>query len=364
MTTFRLPDLGEGLTEAEIVAWHVSVGDHVITDQPLVSVETDKAVVEIPSPHSGTVAKLHGAPGDIVETGAALVEIDTGAAKDRGAVVGELEAAKPSAPKPTAKAPARAPRVAAAPAVRRLAQELGVDLAGVTGSGPGGAILSADVEAAAGGAPKVGRGEPLRGVRRSMAKAMAASGAAVVPATVTDRADITAWGADETPMLRLVRAVCAACAAEPALNASFDGTGRMLNPQVNLAIAVDTPDGLFTPVLRGAEQLSPEELAMRLAELRDSVERRTIAPEALKGGTITLSNFGMIGGEHAALVVSPPQVAILGAGRIHDAVLAIEGKPTVRRVLPLSLTFDHRAVTGGEAARFLQTIIEDLSRND
>jgi pyruvate dehydrogenase E2 component (dihydrolipoamide acetyltransferase) len=266
-------------------------------------------------------------------------------------------AVAPAKPKPAA----AGPRAAAAPAVRQLAKRLGVDLAQVTGSGPGGAILSADVEAASQGA---GPGEPLRGVRRAMAKAMAASGATVVPATLTDRADISAWGKAANPMLRLVRAICAACAAEPALNARFDGAARILNAGVDLAVAVDTPDGLFAPVLKAVSGAKPKALAQRIDKLKAAVRDRSLTPEDLRGGTITLSNFGVLGGEHAALVVSPPQVAIVGAGRIHDAVLAIRGKPAVRRVLPLSLTFDHRAVTGGEAARFMAALRAALELAD
>ncbi len=376
MTTFNLPDLGEGMAEAEIVTWHVSPGTRVTADQPLVSVETDKAVVEIPSPHSGTVTNLHAAPGDIVEVGAPLADIDTGAIEDAGAVVGKLAttpAAPPeSAPESTSESASEARAtptpaatdVRAAPAVRRLAAELGVDLASVAGSGPGGAILSANVRAAAGAAPAEVAGEPLRGVRRAMARAMTLAGETVVPATLTDHAEIQAWGPDENPTLRLVRAICTACAAEPALNVGFDGKRRIPNSGVDLAIAVDTPDGLFAPVLRQVDKVPPAQLASEIAELKVAVGNRTIAPEALKAATITLSNFGMIGGEYAALVISPPQVAILGAGRIHDAVLAIGGTPAVRRVLPLSLTFDHRVVTGGEAARFMATVREDLARAD
>jgi pyruvate dehydrogenase E2 component (dihydrolipoamide acetyltransferase) len=352
MTTFTLPDLGEGMAEAEIVTWHVSPGSRITADQPLVSVETDKAVVEIPSPHSGTVTKVHAAPGDIVEVGAPLADIDTGATEDTGAVVGNLvttPAAPPEfTPESTSEARATPINVAvdvrAAPAVRRLAAELGVDLASVTGSGPGDAILSADVRAATGAVPAEIAGEPLRGVRRAMARAMTLSGETVVPATLTDHADIRAWGPNENPILRLVRAICTACLAEPALNVGFDGERRAPHAGVDLAIAVDTPDGLFAPVLRQVDRVPPAQLASEIAELRVAVGNRTIAPEALKGATITLSNFGMIGGEHA--------------------VLAIDGTPAVRRVLPLSLTFDHRTVTGGEAARFMAAVRADLARAD
>ena len=159
---------------------------------------------------------------------------------------------------------------------------------------------------------------------------------------------------------RLVRAIASACRAEPALNAWFDGQRRQLHDQVDLAIAVDTPEGLFTPVLRDAGRVA--DVASAIAALKHSAEDRSIAPDAMKDATITLSNFGTLAGEFAVLVVTPPQVAILGAGRILDAVLAERGKPVICRTLPLSLTFDHRAVTGGEAARFLSAVREDLER--
>ncbi|MDJ0630124.1 MAG: dihydrolipoamide acetyltransferase family protein [Rhodobacter sp.] len=351
MTVFRLPDLGEGLSEAEIVTWHVTEGDHVTADQPLVSVETDKAVVEIPAPYSGTIARLIAREGEIAKIGAPLVEIETGRSEDTGAIVGELQGAGERTPKPPTK-PSRS--VKASPAVRRLAREMGVDLATLTGSGPGGAIQSRDVEAVAAGF----QGEDLRGVRRAMAKAMAASHAVVVPATVTDRADISPWDDTDQPMPRLVRAIARASAIEPSLNAWFDGRRRQLHDHVDLAVAMDTPEGLFTPVLRDVGAAG--DIEEQIEKLRHAVEIRTIGHADMKGATFTLSNFGMLGGEFTALVVTPPQVAILGAGRIVEACLAIDGRATVRRVLPLSLTFDHRAVTGGEAARFLAAIKCDL----
>ncbi len=364
---FTLPDIGEGLQEAEIVAWHVSQDDHVITDQPLLSIETDKAVVEVPAPCSGTIKNIIAKEGDVVETGAPLVDIDTGVAEDKGAIVGELTAdnshekrdEKVKAPisesSDTARQIPASPAVLAAPSVRKLAQDRGVDLSSVKGSGPGGAILSGDVLTAT---TALTEGEPLRGVRRSMARAMERSRASVVPATVTDRADIHRWREGENPTLRLVLAIVKACSAEPSLNAWFDGSKRQLHDHLNLAIAVDTPDGLFAPVLHAVDTES--DIAERIADLRAAVEFRSIGSSALRDATFTLSNFGMLGGEHAVLVVTPPQVAILGAGRIHEACLAEEGEPVVRRIIPLSLSFDHRAVTGGEAARFLSVVRADL----
>ena len=356
MSIFTLPDLGEGLNEVEIITWHVSVGDHVIADQPLVSVETDKAVVEVPAPFSGTVASLFAQEGDIVSVGAQLVEIRTGQAEDTGAIVGDIAPPPVVGAKPKSQTTGRI-AIRASPAVRQLAREKGVDLSGVTGSGPDGAILSSDISSAA---MQWVRGEELRGVRRSMAKAMARSHSKVVPATVTDRADIHHWPESEEPNLRLVNAVAAACAKEPALNAWFDGQRLQLHDHADIAIAVDTPEGLFAPVLRASDQAGDIEQSIKA--LRDAVNNRSIRPASLKGATITLSNFGMIGGEFAALVVTPPQVAILGAGRISEACLVVDGTATIRRVLPLSLTFDHRAVTGGEAARFLAAVRSDLER--
>lgn len=354
MREFRLPDLGEGLEEAEIVAWHISEGDHVVADQPLVSVETDKAVVEVPAPGSGRIARLHGSPGDIIKVGAPLVEFDDGIAHDTGTVVGELEPGKPAAPRPGV------PHVM--PAVRALASKLGVDLETVEGSGPDGTITRGDVERAAAGP---GEPEPLRGMRRAMAQRMAAAHAEVAPATVTEEADIEAWAGGEDITIRLVRAIAAACAAEPALNAWYNHKAgeRRLATRADVGIAVDTEGGLIVPVLRNVGARDKADLRAGLDRLRADAAARSIPPEELRGATITLSNFGMIAGRFASLAVVPPQVAIIGAGRIEPRVLAREGKPAVRRVLPLSLTFDHRAVTGGEAARFLRTLKADLERS-
>ena len=373
MTVFRLPDVGEGLHEAELVAWHVAVGDHVVADQPLVSVETAKAVVEIPSPQSGHIAALHGAPGDVVPVGTVLVEFADGAHVDTGSVVGELDedAGRPSiARTPARRVGATGGGVKASPAVRSLASRLGVDLAGVTGTGAVGTITRGDVEmaaarAAAPSAEPLREGdtlEPLRGVRRAMDANMARAHTQVVPASVTDEADIGDWPEGTDVTLRLIRAIATACRAEPAINASYLGrdTGRVLHDYVDLGIAVDTPDGLFVPVLRDVANRDPEDLRQGLEAMKADVRARTVAPEHLRGQTITLSNFGAIAGRHAALVVVPPQVAIVGAGRARDAVVAQHGHAVVTRVLPLSLTFDHRVVMGGEATRFLRALIADL----
>jgi 2-oxoisovalerate dehydrogenase E2 component (dihydrolipoyl transacylase) len=362
MKIFMLPDLGEGLHEAEIVSWHVSEGDHIVADQPLVSVETDKAVVEIPSPQSGTIARLLARPGDRIKVGAPLVEFEQDGHADTGAVVGTL-APEPSREVPHLAAAAAVPHIVATPAVRALARERGVDLAELTGTGPGGAITRADVDRVV-AAGQTG-GERLRGVRRAMAINMARAHVEVVPATLWDEVDIEAWRAPDADVtLRLVQAIAAACAAEPALNVWFDGTTltRHPVPKIDLGIAVDTPDGLIVPVLRDIAGRDGAALRCDLDALKIAARNRTLSPADLRGPTITLSNFGVLAGRQAALVVVPPQVAIIGAGRI--SLAAVPGDTAVRfhHVLPLSLTFDHRVVTGGEAARFLQAMIDALSR--
>jgi 2-oxoisovalerate dehydrogenase E2 component (dihydrolipoyl transacylase) len=360
MRTFELPDLGEGLQEAEIVTWHVGEGDRVVADQPLVSVETDKAVVEIPAPRSGTVSKLFGQPGDRVEVGAPLVAFEDPAAVDTGTVAGKLPEAEESVPEEEVR-PSRT-RVKATPAVRALARKLGVELAGVTATGPDGQITAEDVRAAAEIASELEPAEPLRGIRRAMARRMAYAHSQVVPATVMDEADISAWEGDVS--VRLVRAIVAGCRAAPGLNAWFESDGETLRvlSRIDLGIAVDTPDGLLVPVLRNVGERAAADLRRGLEALKADARARRIPPDELRGGTLTLSNFGALGaGRFAELVVVPPQVAIVGAGRIRDDLTLQDGEPKPRRVLPLSLTFDHRVVNGGEASRFMRALMEDLA---
>jgi 2-oxoisovalerate dehydrogenase E2 component (dihydrolipoyl transacylase) len=361
MSTFVLPDLGEGLQEAELVAWHVAEGDHVVADQPLVSVETEKAVVEVPSPQDGKIARLCAQPGDRVTVGGALVEFEEGPRADTGAIVGELTAA---APVPAATPAPQAQGVRAAPAVRALAQRLGVNLTAVVASGPGGAVTSADVERAARARSEAEPAEPLAGVRRAMAVNMARSHAEVVPATVSDEADIEAWPPRTDITIRLAQAIVAGCAASPGLNAWYDGRAmeRRLLKQIDLGLAVDTEDGLFVPVLRNIAARDATDLRRGIEAMKKDLRARTVPVAELRGQTITLSNFGMFAGHFAALVIVPPQVAILGAGRIAERAVVADGKLVAHRVLPLSLTFDHRAVTGGEAARFLKAAIDELQR--
>ncbi|MEE8270860.1 MAG: dihydrolipoamide acetyltransferase family protein [Alphaproteobacteria bacterium] len=367
MSEFVLPDLGEGLQEAEIVTWHVNMGDQVVTDQPLVSVETDKAVVEIPSPRAGRITRLFAASGEIVKVGAPLVAFDAAAAADQGGIVGEIEATgEIVAEAPTAEGPAAAAAVKATPAMRALARHLGVDLAVISPSGPDGAVTKSDVERAAKVLADAGPLEPVRGVRRAMALRMAQANAEVASATVVDDADIDAWPAKEDVTIRLIRALMAGCEAEPSLNAWYDSraSGRRIHGVIDLGIAVDTKDGLFVPVLRNIGGRDSADIRSGVDRMKVDIKERTVPPEELRGATITLSNFGTIAGRYATPIVVPPQVAILSAGRIAARVVAVDGEPAVRRTLPLSLTFDHRAVSGGEASRFLAAAMADLELPD
>ena len=495
--TFKLPDLGEGLPDATIVEWFVKVGDTIRLDENLVSMETAKAVVEVPSPVSGKVLRLAGGEGDVVVTGTLLAEFeidpslpqraegqDTGhhhgpthgddadasaSAPARGLgsadpapddkVVASTEGgaiAATGAPQPEQKSEAggnaeradsgtvvgamqssdavrseqasSAGGVKAMPAVRAMARKLGIDIARVRGSGADGVVTMDDVKRAAkdpasllpspdgreaggegprrdqtpshGGpssalsAPSAegrrndqertalsasgrpmrtqppgvsasGQPEPLKGVRRNMARVMADAHAKVVPTTIVDDADLHGWAGKQDITARLVRAIVAACREVPALNAWFDGDKlvRTLHPHVDIGIAVDTDDGLFVPALRNADMLDAAGVRAGIQRLRAQVVDRSIAASELSGYTISLSNFGMFAGRYATPVVVPPCVAIIGAGKLVHDVVAVIGGVEVHRRMPLSLTFDHRACTGGEAARFLKAMLDDLARS-
>ncbi|MBN6715809.1 2-oxo acid dehydrogenase subunit E2 [Pseudomonas capsici] len=365
MKYFKLPDLGEGLQEAEVVQWHVKEGDTVHADQLVVSVETAKAIVDIPAPYDGVVAKLFGGDGDVLHVGEPLMAFE--GEGDAGTVVGRLEGggsqddqfcvgAAPSTREHLS--------VKATPAVRQLARQLGVELNALTGSGNNGLITRADVERAAQVERDRFGGQRLRGVRRSMALNMAKSHAEVVPVTIFGDADLHQWAQARDPLIRLGKAMAAACKVEPVLNSWFDGKSLSIkhHETLDLGIAVDTPDGLFVPVLRDVGNRSAADLKEGMSRLRADVKARSIPPQEMMGATITLSNFGTLFGRYANPIVVPPQVAIIGAGGIREEPVAMNGEVVIHPVLPLSLTFDHRAVTGGEAARFFKALVDELEK--
>lgn len=367
MKYFKLPDLGEGLQEAEIVEWHVKAGDTVHADQLMVSVETAKAIVDIPAPYDGVITKVFGGDGDILHVGEPLVAFE--GEGDAGTVVGRLEGggslddqffvgAAPSTREHMM------PR--ATPAIRQLARQLGVEMSGLAGTGHDGLITRADVEHAAQVERDRFGGQRLRGVRRSMALNMARSHAEVVPVTLYSDADLYRWAQARDPLIRLGKALALACAVEPVLNSWFDGKTLSLKTHENLdlGIAVDTPDGLFVPVLRNVGERPADDLKQGMDRLRADVKARSIPPQEMMGATITLSNFGTLYGRYANPIVVPPQVAIVGAGSIREEPVAMNGEVVIHPILPLSLTFDHRVVTGGEAARFFRAMVEELEKPD
>ena len=372
MKYFKLPDLGEGLPEAEILEWHVQEGDKVQTDQIVVSVETAKAIIEVPSPQSGVIAHLFGQAGDTIHTGEPLLEFSGEDEEDTGTVVGKIPVASQQTQSgddfiigsPTSGTVSES--VKATPAVRALAKRLNIDLAQVRGSGRNGSVTPADIEKASKMDQLHGKAEPLRGVRKQMALAMSRSHAEVVPVTINEDANIHAWPKGTDITLRLIHAIAYACAKEPAFNAWFDGQSlsRRIHQKIDLGVAVDTEQGLFVPVLRDIGSRDLTDIRSGLDNLRNDVKARTIPPQELQGATITLSNFGTIAGRYANPIVVPPQVAIIGAGVIREEILAIDNEMKIQKILPLSLTFDHRALTGGEAARFLQALLTDLSLSE
>ncbi len=401
MKVFNLPDLGEGLPDAEIIEWHANEGDHVTLDEPLVSMETAKAVVEVPSPFTGKLTRQHGESGDVIETGKPLAEFDVeGAAtaaedpaeddpepgkqddttrsdaarEDSGTVVGSVETSDTL----VSDSLATVGDVKVSPAVRALARKLSVNLATLVPSGKNGVVTRADVENAANNPqparaprsmpaashePPSGEWEPVRGPRRTMARVMSESHAQVVPTSLMDDADIHQWVPGQDMTVRLLRSMWAGARTEPGLNAWYDAERnlRMIHKRMDVGMAVDTQDGLFAAALRAVHMGSADRIRESVNRLKHNVENRTIPPADLKDYTIMLSNFGMFAGRYATPIITPPCVCIIASGKARHEVVPVMGGLEVHRVIPLSLTFDHRACTGGEAARFLQAMIVDLA---
>ncbi len=341
---FRLPDLGEGVAEGEVVRWLVAEGQAVAEDDPLVEIQTDKATVEIPSPAAGMVSRILVEEGAVVPVGELLVVIG-----------GEGE----PAPAARSEEPAPARSVQATPAVRRLANELGVDLAALAGDGP---ITEAAVRAAAGPAGE-GRREPLRGVRRSIAEHLARSHREVPAVTVVEECDFTALAARRGELSYLpfvLHATAAALREHPALNARLEGTEIVYLERIDLGVAIQTEAGLLVPVVRAADTKPVEALADEVAGLADAAQAGTLAPDTLRGSTFTVSSAGRLGGLFATPLVNHPEVAILGLHRIAPRPAVVDGQIAVREIGLLSCTFDHRVVDGAVASAFLLDVIGRL----
>lgn len=420
MKTFKLPDLGEGLQDAELVEWLVQPGEHVVTDQLIAIVETAKAIVELPSPYEGFVRELFAQPGETVEVGATLIsfadappsdeegrEVQVSAAdiskadipganilegdssdaplqRHSVSVVGNLESARDevvtetfrygsdaSVPLPSKGGIERSPakrRVLATPAVLAMAAKLGVtdELSKGEYSDWTAARLLDVYKTKSGKKPSDNNAGlapiKLSGARKVMAQSMAKSHQQVPAVTLFDDADLGHWSAKQDITLRCIRAVIKACAKVPILNAWFDEEEMSIQPfdDVHLGVAVNTDNGLFVPVIRHVQTLVPQRIREILDKQIIEIKQRRIKPQKLLGATISLSNFGTLAGRYATPIIVPPQVAILGVGKLQQVVKLVEGQVVACPVLPLSLSFDHRAASGAEAALFLQTLIEDL----
>jgi pyruvate dehydrogenase E2 component (dihydrolipoamide acetyltransferase) len=465
MKLFNLPDLGEGLPDAEIVEWHVKEGDSVKEDQPMVSMETAKAVVDVPCPYTGIITKLCGQPGDVIDTGAVLVEFDgkqsqvlnsastpkasntndsvaklkgdiegliddlgsgipfpksnseLAPGEDTGTVVGEMESTGKIISDISSSG-----NIKIAPAVKALAKKLKVDLVDVVATGAGGVIRPSDIRLthdmklqiqAESLAPAVtaqttpivpktaiptppapiqdvspvakqettkqapvtqattqsnalsDEWQQVKGTRRAMARIMADAHAKIVPTTLMDDADIHKWSTGEDITARLIRSLVKGVEAEPSLNSWFDGEklAKKIISHVDVGIAVDTPDGLFVPTMRNCEQRDAMQVREGMNSIKQQIKSRSIPAEDMKNFTIMLSNFGIFAGRYATPMITPPCVAIMASGKLLQEVVPVLGGFEVHRMIPLSLTFDHRAVTGGEAARFLAAVIKDLNKS-
>jgi pyruvate dehydrogenase E2 component (dihydrolipoamide acetyltransferase) len=358
---FKLPDLGEGLTEGEVARWLVSEGQEVAEDDPLVEVQTDKTTVEIPSPASGKVARILVAEGDIVPVGTVLVVIG-------GDGIGPAEPEQPRAEEATqtqaakvVERPASA-RVRATPLVRRVAEEIGVDLASITGTGPQGRITEDDVRAAAGApqAPvKEGRREPLRGVRRLIAEHMTKAHAEVPPVTWVEECDFTDLDLKRLVALTL-KAVALALQDFPELNARLEEDEIVYLDRYDLGVAVQTDQGLVVPVVRGCDTSSADDLAAEVARLAESAREGRLKPEELRGSTFTVTSAGKLGGLFQTPIVNHPEVGILSIGRIAPRPVVRDGEVVVRQIGYLAITFDHRVVDGARAAAFGLAVIDRL----
>jgi pyruvate dehydrogenase E2 component (dihydrolipoyllysine-residue acetyltransferase) len=351
---FKLPDLGEGLTEGEIARWLVQEGQEIAEDDPLVEVQTDKTTVEIPSPAAGTVASILVEEGKVVPVGTILVVIGDRAVPQAQAE--EQPRAEPAPPPPpTSPAPSR---LRATPLIRKIAQELGVDLADVDATGPQGRITEEDVHRAATG-PAEGRREPVRGVRRLIAEHMARAHREVPPVTWVEECD---FGSVDLKLLvpTVLKATAEALQEFPELNARLEGDEIVYLDRYDLGVAVQTDQGLVVPVVRGVDARSVEELDAEVRRLAEAARGGSLAAEELRGSTFTVTSAGKLAGLFQTPIVNHPEVAILSLGRIADRPVVRDGEIVVRPVGYVALTFDHRVVDGARAAEFGLAVLRRL----
>ena len=387
--TFRLPDLGEGLTDAQLVAWRVEEGGRVEVNTPLCEVETAKAVVVIPSPWAGTIQKLHARPGESVAVGEPLVTITAAEAAQAEATPGTLVGYGPGAPESGIRRKARsAPAAAessgdarAAPFVRQLAKDIGLDLAQVTGSGPGGRITRADVEAAASSPSAAAaststdgeRRISVVGIRKAIARQMLRSVSTIPQFTefavfdasklMAAREEGKASGRSMTPLPYFIAAVVKAVRAYPLMNSSWDESRDeiIVKQPVNVGIAVNTSQGLLVPVLRDAEQLELTAIAEKSALLIEGARAGTLPPNQMSGGTITVTNVGASGPvETGTPIINPPECCVVAFGAIKPRPMVVQGQVVARSGAWISISVDHRIVDGALATEFLTALVSEL----
>ncbi|MFC2142815.1 dihydrolipoamide acetyltransferase family protein [Candidatus Aenigmatarchaeota archaeon] len=416
-TDFKFPDVGEGITEGEVVEWLVKEGDYIDQDQAMLKMETDKAVVDIPSPRAGTILKIYHKAGDTVKVGEVLVTIGDKnddvheeaekpvkekkiASPKTASVVGELEEAKDvdtsSKPRVVEPQSTKSDHVIATPATRRLARDLSVDINKIKGTGKNDRITQEDVRKFAGEKTGMTKVEPhpavtvsrkydfyghikripLKGIRKAVAKNLTKAHLTTVHVSHMDDVDVTdlvALRAREKKKAKkngihltflpfIVKALIASLKEHPYLNASIDEEHEevILKEYYNIGVAVDTPDGLIVPVIKVANEKTILDIAKELGELSEKARERKLDLGDLKGGTFTITNVGSFGGTYATPIINYPEVAILGTGSIREKPVVIDGKIQIRSIMPISLTFDHRVTDGGEAARFANKLKEYL----
>ncbi|MCZ7382269.1 MAG: dihydrolipoamide acetyltransferase family protein [Candidatus Methanoperedens sp.] len=403
MVDIKFPDVGEGITEGTLVKWLVKTGDEIKADQAVAEIETDKAIVEIPTPKGGKVSKLFGKEGDILKVGSTLAslatpgeEIRVPAARQPEMKPEEIRHAEVTPGiKPPEKPPEVQASVLAAPATRRLARELGMDISKVPGSGPGGRVTDEDVKKFQEAPPKPAEVMPpeaapetkaleeriqIKGIRKTIGERMVKSLFTAPHVVSMDEADVTELvslrekekkaaeekGIKLTYLAFIVKAATVALKQHPYLNASLDSQKNeiVLKRYYNIGVAVDTPEGLMVPVIKNADQKSIMELAKETERLAEEARTRKIKLSDLKGNTFTITNIGSIGGLFSTPIINPPDVAILGVHRIRDMAVVIDGEIKIRKILPLVLSFDHRVLDGAQAARFMNTLMEHLKDPD
>jgi len=383
---YKLPDTGEGSAEAEIVKWHVAAGDRIEEDQPLVDVTTEKAIVELPAPVSGTIISLHGDVGDKVAVGAELVIIETEAVEQKA----EVKPAAAAVPQRKTEARSNVATVLASPAVRQRARQLGVELHVVQGSGPSGRVTHADLDqaVAAGGRRTVSavRAVPAKatagkdgveeqrivGIRRKIAERMQEASRRIPHFSYIEEIDVTALEelrlhlntehagkrAKLTPLPFIIRAIVRAVAAHPEINARFDDEKGIVarHAAVHVGIATQTPHGLLVPVLRNAESLDLWQCAAEASRLAAAAREGKATRDELSGSTVTITSLGALGGIASTPIINYPEVAVVGVNRIAERPVVRAGQVVVRKMMNLSSSFDHRVIDGWNAAAFVQSI--------